>query len=66
MKLLCSGDDAFEFVALDFDAVVAFCGPVDVVDGGDPCGAELAGDGWEVVLHRCKGDQRGEHSSSLR
>ena len=66
VKLFCPCDDAFEFVALVFDGVVAFGGPVDVVDGGDPCGTELAGDGWKVVLHRCKGDHRGEHSSSLR
>jgi hypothetical protein len=66
VQLLCTGDDVVEVSFLGFDAVVAVGGPVDVVDGGDPCGAEFAVDGREVVLQRCKGDQRGEHLSSLR
>ena len=66
MELLGSCDDVSEVVALGFDGVGAFGGPVDVVDGGDPGGSEFAVDGWEVVLRRCKGDQRGEHWFSLR
>ena len=66
VELFCPCDDVVEVSLLGFDAVVAVGGPVDVVDGGDPGSAEFAVDGRKVVLQRCKGDHRGEHSSSLR